>query len=51
MNFAGEKFGKKRLRSSILRALSDKPSATASEIVERILWEVRQFCGLAPARR
>jgi sigma-B regulation protein RsbU (phosphoserine phosphatase) len=47
-NFAGEKFGKKRLRSSILRALSDKPSATAAEIVERILWEVRQFCGLAP---
>jgi sigma-B regulation protein RsbU (phosphoserine phosphatase) len=47
-NFAGEKFGKKRLRSSILRALGDKPGATASELVERILWEVRQFCGLAP---
>ncbi len=47
-NFASEKFGKKRLRAAILRALSDKPRATAAEIVERILWEVRQFCGLAP---
>jgi sigma-B regulation protein RsbU (phosphoserine phosphatase) len=48
VNFAGEKFGKKRLRGAVLRALADKPSATAAEIVERILWEVRQFCGLAP---
>ncbi len=47
-NFAGEKFGKKRLRASVLRALTEKPTANASEIVERILWEVRQFCGLAP---
>ncbi len=47
-NFANEKFGKKRLRSAVLRALAEKPSASASEIVERILWEVRQFCGLTP---
>jgi sigma-B regulation protein RsbU (phosphoserine phosphatase) len=48
VNFAGEKFGKKRLRAAVLRALADKPGSTAAEVVERILWEVRQFCGLAP---
>lgn len=47
-NFAGEKFGKKRLRQSILRALTDKTKCSAAEIVEHILWEHRQFCGLAP---
>lgn len=47
-NFAGENFGKKRLRNAVLRALAEKATASASEIVERILWEVRQFCGLTP---
>ncbi len=47
-NFAGEKFGKKRLRQALLRTLTEKPTASAAEIVERILWEVRQFAGLSP---
>jgi sigma-B regulation protein RsbU (phosphoserine phosphatase) len=47
-NFSGEKFGKKRMRQAILRALSDKPDTSASDIAERILWEIRQFTGLAP---
>lgn len=47
-NFSGEKFGKKRMRQAILRALSDRPESTASEVAERILWEIRQFTGLAP---
>ncbi|MBX3383022.1 MAG: SpoIIE family protein phosphatase [Phycisphaeraceae bacterium] len=46
-NFSGEKFGKKRMRQAILRALSDRPESTASEVAERILWEIRQFTGLA----
>ena len=47
-NFGSEKFGKKRLRQALLKSLTEKPNASASELVERILWEVRQFCGLAP---
>ncbi|MBS0197250.1 MAG: SpoIIE family protein phosphatase [Planctomycetes bacterium] len=46
-NFTGEKFGKKRLRASVLKALSEKPNGTAAELVERILWDMRQFTGLA----
>jgi phosphoserine phosphatase RsbU/P len=49
-NFSGERFGKARLRSVLLKALQDKPHASAGEIVERILWEVRQFAGLSTSR-
>jgi len=47
-NFNGERFGKKRLREAVLRALQEKPESSATELVERILWESRQFTGLAP---
>lgn len=47
-NFAGARFGKKRVREAILAALTDDLEATAPKVQERILWEVRQFAGLTP---
>jgi phosphoserine phosphatase RsbU/P len=45
--FTGEKFGKARLRASLLRMLSDNPKMTAQQIVDQVRWEVRRFTGLA----
>ncbi len=45
--FSGEKFGKKRLRATLLRLLGENPSMTAQQIVDQLLWEVRRFVGLA----
>jgi sigma-B regulation protein RsbU (phosphoserine phosphatase) len=46
-NFSGQRFGKQRVRQALLNALVENPNATAAQIIERILWEVRQFTGLA----
>lgn len=46
-NFSGQKWGKKRLRESILKVLGQKPDATAAAIIESVYWDVRQFSGLA----
>lgn len=48
INFNRERFGKKRLRAAILKALAANQELTAAELVEAIHWEVRQFTGLAP---
>lgn len=48
VNFARERFGKKRCRQAVLDALTQDPEAGAAAIVERVLWELRQFAGLAP---
>lgn len=47
VNFAGERYGKRRLRDCLTRQLTEQPDATASAIVDRILWDLRQFAGLA----
>lgn len=47
VNFAGERYGKPRLRDSLTRLLTDQPGASATAIVDRILWDLRQFAGLA----
>lgn len=47
-NFAKQRFGKKRLRETILKALGENPDQSAHELLERIHWEVRQFAGLSP---
>jgi sigma-B regulation protein RsbU (phosphoserine phosphatase) len=47
-NFSGERFGKKRLRAAVLKALTENPDATAAQVVDRVMWEVRQFAGLSP---
>ncbi len=49
-NFDGERFGKKRIRESLIRCLSEKPAASAVEVVDRVLWDLRQFVGLSRAR-
>lgn len=48
VNFAGERFGKARVRAAVLAELTDRPDATAAQVLEKILWEVRQFAGLTP---
>jgi phosphoserine phosphatase RsbU/P len=47
-NFAGQRFGKARIRAAVLNVLKEKPESTAAEVMERVLWEVRQFAGLSP---
>jgi serine phosphatase RsbU (regulator of sigma subunit) len=49
-NFNGERFGKQRVRNAVMKCLQDKPNANAGEIVERLLWEVRQWSGLSKTR-
>ncbi|MDX2146661.1 MAG: GAF domain-containing SpoIIE family protein phosphatase [Planctomycetota bacterium] len=46
-NFAGEKFGRAKLRASVIRVLSENPSASATHIAELLQWELRRFTGLA----
>lgn len=50
VNFEGQRFGKQRVRDAFLRCLQEKPHASAGEVVERMLWEVRQFSGLSKGR-
>ncbi|MCK6478516.1 MAG: SpoIIE family protein phosphatase, partial [Phycisphaerales bacterium] len=47
LTFSGEKFGKARLRATLLRVLQENPEMPARQIVDQILWEVRRFVGLA----
>jgi len=49
-NFDGVRFGKARVRESLLRCLRDKPNASAGDVVDRLLWEVRQYSGLSRIR-
>ncbi len=49
-SFSGERFGKARVRETLLRTLQEKPHASAGEVVERMLWEIRQFAGLSKVR-
>ncbi len=47
-NFDGQRFGKKRVREALLSAVAEKPGCTAAELIEKLLWHVRQFTGLSP---
>jgi sigma-B regulation protein RsbU (phosphoserine phosphatase) len=47
-SFTGQRWGKKRLCEALLRCFASTPEASASEILEHILWELRQFSGLTP---
>lgn len=48
-NFAGEKFGRTRLREAILGFARLHPEAGAQAMADHIVWEVRRFVGLNPA--
>lgn len=45
--FSGEKFGKARLRATLLRLLTENPAMPARQIVDQIVWEIRRFVGLS----
>lgn len=45
-NFSNEKFTRRRLRATLIKALTQQPDATAAQIVEAVQWELRQFIGL-----
>lgn len=47
-NFSGQKFGRARLRQSIVDALRTTPAATARAVADHIVWDVRRFVGLNP---
>lgn len=47
-SFSAERFGRARLLGAIRSILQTDPYASASEVVERVLWAVRQFTGLQP---
>jgi sigma-B regulation protein RsbU (phosphoserine phosphatase) len=46
-NFDIQRYGKIRLRESILEFLNETPEANANAVLERIFWSMRQFVGLA----
>jgi serine phosphatase RsbU (regulator of sigma subunit) len=47
MNFDRKRFGKQRLRSTVLDLLALEPAASASRIAEHVFWSLRQHTGLA----
>lgn len=47
VDFEMQRFGKQRLRDSLLSFLAEAPGATAAEALERVFWSMRQFSGLA----
>lgn len=46
LDFDGKKFGKPRLRQTVLSLLARDPSAAAAKIVDQVFWELRQFGGI-----
>ena len=46
MSFEGVRFGKDRLRRIAGEHLAAEPGASAQSLVERVMWEQRQFAGL-----
>ena len=46
-DFAGERFGKDRLRRALLDILRERPDAPAQHIVDQVTWTIRRFTGLA----
>jgi sigma-B regulation protein RsbU (phosphoserine phosphatase) len=48
MNFQQEKFSRRRLLESVDDLLRHDPGASARQIVDRVVWDVRRFAGLNP---
>ncbi|MFM9957960.1 MAG: PP2C family protein-serine/threonine phosphatase [Phycisphaerales bacterium] len=46
MNFQSEKFGRARLKQTMLDFLSANPGASAAHIADHLLWDVRRFVGM-----
>ncbi|MEL7471987.1 MAG: GAF domain-containing SpoIIE family protein phosphatase [Planctomycetota bacterium] len=47
-DFEQRRFGKQRLRQAILRAFAGEGVTSSRDVVEHVMWELRQFAGLAP---
>lgn len=47
-NFESERYGRDRFRDTILAVLRENPEATAQQVLDHILWEIRRFVGLNP---
>ena len=45
-NFENKKFGRERISASVLGILTANPSASAAQIVEHLIRDLRTFCGL-----
>lgn len=46
-SFSSERFGRPRLRASLSDLLTERPQASAGEVLERVFRDLRQFAGLA----
>lgn len=46
LNFEGEAFGRARIRKGVLDLLSTQPGATAQDLIDRLIWSLRQFAGV-----
>lgn len=45
-NFQDERFGKPRVQAAMMDLLTSEPNASASRVVEHLMWTLRQFRGL-----
>ncbi|MFN0011699.1 MAG: PP2C family protein-serine/threonine phosphatase [Phycisphaerales bacterium] len=48
-DFENRRFGKDRIKASVLGVLASEPQASASRIADHLLRELRNFCGLKSA--
>ncbi|MBA4028436.1 MAG: hypothetical protein C0475_04775 [Planctomyces sp.] len=46
MDYQNRKFGRARVVRVAAQLLRDRPGATSREVIERLMWELRQFAGL-----
>ncbi|MCL4220164.1 MAG: SpoIIE family protein phosphatase [Phycisphaerales bacterium] len=49
-DFQGRRYGRARLRASLLSILKTNPGASAEGILDHLLWDTRRYAGLAPQR-
>ncbi|GAB4385285.1 MAG: hypothetical protein Kow0022_10580 [Phycisphaerales bacterium] len=49
-DFQGRRYGRLRLRASLLSILQTNPDAGAESILDHMLWDLRRYAGLAPQR-
>jgi sigma-B regulation protein RsbU (phosphoserine phosphatase) len=48
MNFQNEKFGRARLKATLLEFLTHYPTTNSAHIADHLMWEVRRFVGMNP---
>lgn len=48
MNYQGQKYGRERMKSTLLEFLRANPEANSGHIADHLVWEVRRFVGMNP---